>query len=250
MYILNREEEKDMYSIVNTYYMEPILNKLNSYIEKNNISWQQSFNKIYEVLLNSKDDVKFLVNQRIKRGEIKNIDQAMKSIAGNAFSNIIVYIFLKNKIQGYIKPNIFITSRKKRIKNFNKITAIQVGDQIQKPDIDLVIYNQNFDKSTKFIILSLKTSMRERAGQTYKWKLLEIATTENPIKDKYNIFYSNSEIPYICFATVNFYNEIYQPQHRGILKFFDKSFIAKEITPTDFIEPLSNLVDFVNEKLG
>ena len=203
-------------------------------------------------MLNSKDDVKYLVSQRIKRGEIKNIDQAMKSIAGNAFSNTIVYIFLKNKIQGNIKPNIFITSRKKRIKNFNKIIAIQVGDQFQKPDVDLVIYNQNLVQSmNKFILLSLKTSMRERAGQTYKWKLLlEIATTENPIKDKYNIFYSISEIPYICFATVNFYNEIYQPQHRGILKFFDKSFIAKEIAPTDFIEPLSNLVDFVNEKLA
>lgn len=40
------------------------------------------------------------------------------------------------------------------------------------------------------MILSIKTSLRERAGQTYKWKLLmEIATTENPIKEKYNISY-------------------------------------------------------------
>jgi type II restriction enzyme len=56
-------------------------------------------------------------------------------------------------------------------------------------------------------------------------------------------------MPIICFATVNFYNEINNPQHRGMFKFFDKAFIAKEISD-NFISPLSNLIDFVNEKLG
>ena len=99
------------------------------------------------------------------------------------------------------------------------------------------------------MILSLKTSLRERAGQTYKWKLLmEIATSENSIKQKYNIFYDPEKMPLVCFATVNFYNEINSPQHRGMFKFFDKSFIAKP-TEKDFISPLSNLIHFVNETL-
>ncbi len=103
---------------------------------------------------------------------------------------------------------------------------------------------------SKCIILSLKTSLRERAGQTYKWKLLmEIATSDNPIKDKYKIYYNVLEIPIVCFATINFYNEINNPQHRGMFKFFDKAFIAKNIQ-TDFISHLSEIVEFVNEKLG
>jgi type II restriction enzyme len=52
-------------------------------------------------------------------------------------------------------------------------------------------------------------------------------------------------MPLVCFATVNFYNEINNPQHRGMFKFFDKSFIGKEID-SDFICRLSSIVDFVN----
>lgn len=86
---------------------------------------------------------------------------------------------------------------------------------------------------------SLKTSLRERAGQTYRWKLLlEIATTENQIKDKYNIAYDSAAMPIVCFATVNFYNEINNPQHRGMLKFFDNAFIGKPVH-SEFIARLS-----------
>jgi type II restriction enzyme len=55
-------------------------------------------------------------------------------------------------------------------------------------------------------------------------------------------------MPLICFATVNFYDEINNPQHRGMFKFFDKAFIAKPINK-NFISPLSHLVDFVNQTL-
>ena len=175
----------------------------------------------------------------------------MKSIAGNAFTNCLVYLFIKNKLEGNIKPNIYITSKKSRVKNFDKISTIIIGNETQKPDVDLIIYTEKKDKSVdKCIILSLKTSLRERAEQTYKWKLLmEIATTKNPIKDKYDIKYDVFQMPIICFATVNFYNEINNPQHRGMFKFFDKAFIAKDIE-SEFISPLSNIVNFVNERLG
>ena len=99
------------------------------------------------------------------------------------------------------------------------------------------------------MIVSLKTSLRERAGQTYKWKLLlEIATTENPIREKYNITYPLGNTPLVCFATVNFYNEINNSQHRGMFKFFDKSFIGKPLEDS-FIDNLSTLIDYVNTEL-
>lgn len=251
MYKLTKDEKNDMSRIENTYYMKPILDKFEDLINNHKMKWLDMFNKIYEVLINSENEVRNLLNQRKESGKIKDISQAMKSIAGNAFSNCFVYLFIKNKIEGNIKPNIYITSKKSRIKDFDKISTINIGDETQKPDVDLIIYTEKDDKSVdKCIILSLKTSLRERAGQTYKWKLLmEIATTENPIKDKYGINYNVFQMPIVCFATVNFYNEINNPQHRGMFKFFDKAFIAKEVD-SEFVSPLSDIVNFVNERLG
>jgi len=144
------------------------------------------------------------------------------------------------------------------------------GEQ-QKPDCDLIIYSYHTSAKIsdgnnqeipypKCIILSLKTSLRERASQTYKWKLLlEIANDHgSKIKEKYGINYNVPEIPLICFVTVNFYNEINNPQQRGMLKFFDKAFLAKKLDneketdlnrqkSQDFIRPLSELVDFVRD---
>ncbi len=157
---------------------------------------------------------------------------------------------MQNKLQGNIKSEIFITSKKSDIKDFDKIATIKVGNETQKPDVDIIIYTEKDDESVdKCIILSLKTSLRERAGQTYKWKLLmEIATTENSIKEKYDIEYNPENLPLVCFATVNFYNEINSPQHRGMFKFFDNSFIGKPIN-NDFINSLSHLIDYVNKTL-
>jgi len=251
MYKFTKEEKNDLQVIENTYYMKPILEKIKNLVVEKNVSWKSAFNKIYEVLVESEAEVREILIKRKANEEIKDISQAMKSIAGNAFSYCIVYLFLKNKMEGNISPNIYITSKKSKVKEFDKIATIKVGGETQKPDVDLIIYTKKDDETIdKCIILSLKTSLRERAGQTYKWKLLmEIATTDNSIKDKYDIFYDVSEMPVVCFATVNFYNEINNPQHRGMFKFFDKAFIAKEIN-TNFISQLSSLIDFVNEKLG
>lgn len=251
MYQLTKDEQNDIRRIQKTYYMKPIMNKLIDFIDNNKMKWIDIFNKIHEVLISFEKDVRNLLNQRKRSGKIEDISQAMKSIAGNAFSNCIVYLFIKNKLEGNIKPNIYITSKKSRVKNFDKISTINIGNETQKPDVDLIIYTEKKDKSVdKCIILSLKTSLRERAGQTYKWKLLmEIATTQNPIKDKYDIKYNVFQMPIICFATVNFYNEINNPQHRGMFKFFDKAFIAKDVK-SEFISPLSDIVNFFNERLG
>lgn len=253
MYELTKKENKTLNNISKTYYMQPSINMIETIIIKSKNKknkWKDIFNTLYEILINTKEKVDKLLEKRKNNGEIKDIPQARKSIVGNAFSNLVVYTFLQNKLQGNIKPNIFITSKKSEIKNFDKIANIKVGNETQKPDVDLIIYTENKDKTVdKCIILSLKTSLRERAGQTYKWKLLmEIATTENPIKEKYDIEYNPDKLPLVCFATVNFYNEINNPQHKGMFKFFDNSFIGKPVN-TEFINSLSNLIDYVNKSL-
>jgi type II restriction enzyme len=253
MYYLSDYEKKILKRVSQPYYMTPPLKHIESILQNSKepkSEWRNIFDKLYEILTKSKDEVEKLLKERVEKGEIKDIDQARKSIVGNAFSNLFIYTFLKNKIYENIKSTIFINNRISEIKGFKNIATIRVGSETQKPDVDIVIFTQKsnglIDKS---IILSLKTSLRERAGQTYKWKLLlEIATSDNPIKEKYEISYQTQQIPYICFATVNFYNEIDNPQYRGMFKFFDEVFIAKPIE-RDFIKPLSKLIDFVNDKL-
>lgn len=248
--MLNTLEIKILQEIENKYYMQPILNLIEQDL-RNNKLLQEVFNNLYGYLLDSKEAVEKLLKERVDRNEIKDINAARKSIAGVAFSNLIIWVFLKNKEKGNIDKDIFITSKISQIPNFKELFYIKVGEETQKPDVDLVIYrldsNQNL---VSCLILSLKTSLRERAGQTYKWKLLmEIANTESSIKDKYNIRYNPPIQPLVCFATVNFYNEINNPQNRGMFKFFDCAFIGKDIKTGDFIKPLSYLLSFIKERL-
>lgn len=250
--MLNIIELNDIQNIESKYYMKPIIDAINLDISKNNLKWHEVFDRLYNYLENNKDTVKELTEKRVKEGKIKNSKQAIKSIAGGAFSNLIIWVFLKNKENNYIKDNIFITSNIRRIKEWQKLFLIKVGEETQKPDVDLVIYSLNSNNDlNKCLILSLKTSLRERAGQTYKWKLLmEIAKEESKLKDKYDISYNPPVLPLVCFATVNFYNEINNPQNRGMFKFFDCAFIGKNIKTKDFIKPLSYIIEYVNKELS
>jgi type II restriction enzyme len=254
--ILSKDESSFLKGLTEIYYMPIIKQKVDDWIAlapEPNIAWIEVLNNLNEILRSAQNEVENLLDERIANAEIKDKSQARKSIVGNAFSNAIVYIFIQNKLVGNISQNIYITAKKSTISGFEKISTINVGNETQKPDMDLVIYSLKENEDLhKCIILSLKTSLRERAGQTYKWKLLmEIAMSDCEVRDKYEITYDPPTVPLVCFVTVNFYNEINNPQHRGMFKFFDRAFIGKPIDPqiTNFISPLSTLIGFVNEKL-
>jgi type II restriction enzyme len=253
MYKLNKEEEKNLATIKATPYMNESISLIEKFVAlqiDKTLGYLAVFDEIFTILNSAKSSVDIYLAERKLNGEIKDEKQALKSIAGNSFSQAIIFVFLQNKILGNIRPDIFITSQKSKVPSFDEISTINVDGETQKPDCDLVIYSLNIDNTLKkCMILSLKTSLRERAGQTYKWKLLmEIATSENSIKEKFNISYKPTVMPLVCFATVNFYDEINQPQQRGMFKFFDKAFIAKNIDE-DFIYRMSSLPKYINEVL-
>ena len=125
---------------------------------------------------------------------------------------------------------------------------------MKKLHINLVIYSlkENLELN-KCIALFPLQSDGNQIVKAYKWKLLmEIAMSDCEVRDKYEISYDPPTVPLVCFVTVNFYNEINNPQHRGMFKFFDRAFIGKPIDPqaTNFISPLSTLIEFANEKLS
>ncbi|MCL2223858.1 MAG: BsaWI family type II restriction enzyme [Defluviitaleaceae bacterium] len=243
--MLNCDEMKAISEIEGKYYMPPLISRLNNLIK--NHGYKESFRYLHPTIVGAKDEVLAIIEERKNQGIIKDVKQASKTVVGAVFSNCIEYLFLKAKEAGAVRRDIFVTSK---VKKFGEMVSIIVDGESQKPDMDLVFYTLNKNEHPEnMMIVSLKTSLREQAGQTYKWKLLlEIATTENPIRDKYNITYPLGKTPLVCFATVNFYDEINNPQHRGMFKFFDKSFIGKPID-ADFIDNLSTLIDYANEKL-
>lgn len=253
LYEFTKTEALTVKQIRSKNYMQKTVALVDDYIKNSSdksTACKSVFDDVYNILYQAKSYVDKLLDKRKKLGEISDIKQSLKSIAGNSFSQILVYIFLLNKQYGNIRPEIFITTKTAKIPSFKDSITINVDGETQKPDCDIVIYSLQKDGSlNQCMILSLKTSLRERAGQTYKWKLLmEIANTSSEIKEKYNISYNPTVQPIVCFATVNFYNEINNPQQRGMFKFFDKSFIAKHVN-ANFITRLSELPNFVNENL-
>ncbi len=256
-YQLTNQETKELNRILKTYYMQPTLSRIDDFVASSQNKKERCklvFNELFNIITDAHQEVDLILEERIKEGKIKDKKQASKTVVGNTFPFAVIYIFLQNKIKGNIKDNIFITSQPSTINGFKDITTINIGGETQKPDCDLVIYSiSDSHELVNCLILSLKTSLRERAAQTYKWKLLmEIAKSDDcSVKDKYDISYDARILPKICFATINFYDEINNPQQRGILKFFDQSFIAKNITQDlpNFINPMSNLIDFVNENI-
>jgi type II restriction enzyme len=245
---LLKYEKQVLKKIQSTYYMIPILKQLNKYVAKYGL--EKSLDYLNTILSSTKDDVEILLDKRVLDGEINDKSQARKSMARNAFSLLIKYLLLTLKENQLIKSNIFVTSNPKKHKLIDDIVTIKVDDETQKPDMDLAIYSINEkEKLNKCLILSLKTSLRKYPEEICAWKLLlEIATSDNPIKEKYNISYENKTIPLVGFATVNFYDEINNPQHRGMFKFFDRAFIGKPLD-ADFIDNLSKLPHFINDNL-
>jgi type II restriction enzyme len=246
--MLNKDEQKKLQEIINKPYMTPVINRMFTYELKHGLKHVLDY--LHEIILASKDDVEVIIQRRVADGLIKDANQSRKSIVGSIFPFCVMYVFLNLKDQGLVDDNLYITSNK-NIALLEKMVTVYIDGETQKPDMDLIIYSEKSDKTLhKCMIISLKTSLRERAGQTYRWKLLlEIATTDNAIKDKYNISYDSKEMPIVCFATINFYDEINSPQHRGMLKFFDNSFIGKPVD-SEFISRLSALIDYAHEKLS
>ena len=250
---LSEEEISHLAEIRQKPYMIPPLELLDEFLQSSTKSRRQAlreaFDHAHNFMVDAKGKIFAMQEKRLRGGKIKDTKQANKAIVGRMFPSLLMVLFLENKEAGNIGENIFVTGKTKAMRKFGKDFTVRVGKETQKPDCDLVIYNA---KNKKTMILSLKTSLRERAGQTYKWKLLlEIAASKhNELKEKYSLSYEGGVMPLVCFATVNFYNEINKPQQRGMMLFFDRAFIAKPGASSGHVHQMSEIIDFIREKLG
>jgi type II restriction enzyme len=176
--------------IESRYYFTPIKDILEQKARK--AGEIKALDYLTEVMQKATSKVEKLIQARIRDGIISSADQARKTIAGNGFQGLVAYYLIKLQEKNLLNPNLAITLKPKKHPLIEKYAIIKVGDDVQKPDIDLLIYHYLKPEKYPVIIYSIKTSLRERAGQTYRWKLLMDIVSSNDcktIKEKYSLTY-------------------------------------------------------------
>lgn len=254
---LNESVRDAMNSIFSRKYWKPTLqafnNKLQELMKRGSFSEKKAsvviLNYLAEILEDSEPAVMSLIKQ-----SGKDIKQSRLSVAGNNFQALVAHSLLLNVLVGNI-PKLEIVLKPKRHPIIEKYGVIKIAGEEQKPDMDVLIYQDK--PNTPIIICSCKTSLRERAGQTYRWKLLmDLATTDSkhlktnpdcPI-NKYKIEYRTDRKIFVVMVTADLYNEVDKPQQRGMFSFFDKAFVAdkgKTSLPLH-VEPMSQIISYLN----
>lgn len=236
---------KTLSEIESRYYFAPIKEALEAKAAA--VGYENALNYLTEVMQAATSKVERLIQARIKSKIISSADQARKTIAGNGFQGLVAYSLIKLQEKKLLNPDIAITLKPKKHPLIEKYAAIKVGDDIQKPDIDLLIYHYQKPEKYPVIIYSIKTSLRERAGQTYRWKLLMDIVSSNDcksIKEKYSLTYKAIDNFKVGFITTNFYNEITNPQQKGMLKFFDFVYITK---PGKWEKPICEFSEILDD---
>lgn len=237
--------QKTVLDIDNRYYFKPMKEIFEDKIKE--MGEVRALDSLTGVMRDAQPEVEKIIRRRRDSGYIESIDQARRSVAGNGFQGLIAYSLIRLQESGSLNPNLVITLKPERHPLIEKYAIIRVGDEIQKPDIDMLIYAHTEPQRYPVMIYSIKASFRERAGQTYRWKLLmDIATSENctTIKDKYNLSYRAEANFKVGFITANFYSEIMKPQQQGMLKFFDFAYITKS---GDWKKPVSSFSQIIDD---
>lgn len=258
--LINRLEGMAYFSVALTAYNEKLAEIHDALMVENgneDVATRTSFIRIlpylHDIMRLAQDRVEAFIQSRVRSGEITNADQARKSAAGNIFQQFFAYTLAKNIVHGNITAPVVVTTSVKNI--IDEYAAIQVDNDIQTPDSDVIVYSL-LDENSPILNFSCKTSCRERAGQTYKWKLLcDLATCHcdhmegnmNCPATRYRLQYVPTRPIKMCFVTADFYNELNNPQISGLFHFFDYSYVAKHQSPDERIQPLHTIIHDLNE---
>lgn len=251
--LINYLEKKAYFSVVAKIFSSKLESLTDSAKSKKEATLL-ILSELESILTTARDQVEKVITKRIQSGKIRNANQARKAAAGNLFQQLVAYSLAKNVIIGNITAPVTISLSGKNNALLKEYASIKVGDDIQSPDSDVLIYIDD-DSPYPIINLSCKTSCRELAGQTYKWKILsdlaicncsyKNTCSECPI-NKYELDYNKERDILIYFVTADLYKEINNPQIKGMFKFFDASYITKIKSENLSVNPFHKIVDQIN----
>lgn len=243
---LHPENRQELDEIRERYYFSPMLRLYVDAIAEHGLP--DAADHLSRIMREAQDEVEELLMHRRNAGEISDVNQAKKSVAGNAFQALAFCVLASLQAEGKIPPHVIFTLKTGKHPRLGG-SVIQVGPETIQPDVDLLVYSSLTDK-TPACIYSMKTSLRERAGQTHRWKvLLDIVTAENcrSIKEKYDLQYGGDANIRLGLVTTNFYEEITSPQQRGLFQFFDYVYLTK---PGDFQQPVAQFSKIADDLRG
>ena len=249
---INRSNRKELKSIRGRYYMAPMLRLYEDKITSQGLP--DATNYLSAVMRAAQPEVEMILEARKKAGKIKSIDQTRKTVAGNAFQALVFCALASLQAGGHIPAHLIFTLKTKNNSRLGG-SVIQVGPETIRPDVDLLVYSEreHMPENMPVYIYSLKTSLRERGGQTHRWKvLLDIVTAENcrSIKEKYDLQYAGQADFRMGLITTNFYDEITSPQQRGLFRFFDHVYLTKPGNFTSPVARFSRITDDLTEIYG
>lgn len=251
-------DSKFIHSLESRMYWEPTKSVCDEAIiglrkYGNEIAEIEVLNHLSQIMWDSSEGVGKIQAHRIRRGEIEDGGQSSVSVAGNNFQALVGYCLERNRIIGNIPEDIEVVLRPRQHSMIKQYATIDVGGgESQRPDVDILLYSK--DEDTPLIICSCKTSLRERAGQTYRWKLLlDMALCNCKHKkgcpmSKYNLSYSDEKEINVILITADFYDERENPQQRGMFTFFDNVYVSKPIEEFANVKRLSKIIDLINIK--
>jgi len=133
-------------------YLKPTIDEFNKKLNElivEGFSESESYiivlDYLTEIMRKSQENVEEIIQRKIKDGKIRNASQSRVAVAGLNFQGIITYTLIQNILLGNL-PKIIVALRPKKSKYKNileKYTEITVGDEKQKPDVDIMVFHPN-----------------------------------------------------------------------------------------------------------
>lgn len=134
------------------YYFDPLKRRFEDIARQTGFT--RALNHITQIMQDCIPEVGRLIQSRIDEGIISDFDQTSKTVAGNGFQGIVAYALVRNQQEGILSRDISVTLKPKKHPLINKYATIKVGNDTQKPDIDLLIYSKTSTLDKPILIYS------------------------------------------------------------------------------------------------
>ena len=168
-------------------YIEPLLRRIDNWLGSHSKQdLPNLLDCLTELFEDSEKEVSNLIEKNEEAGDKK---QSIKSVAGGNFQAAVAYSLIRIQEESVIPSRIAILLNGADYAGVTGQLKIPVDGETLRPDADIIIYDIH-SINEPMVILSVKTSLRERGAQTAMWRLLiDIAASEDcaSLRKKYHL---------------------------------------------------------------
>lgn len=229
-------------------YIEPLLRRIDNWVGNHS---KKDLPNLLDCLTELFEDSKKEVSNLIEKNKAaKDKKQSIKSVAGANFQAAVAYSLIRIQEESVIPSRIAILLNGTDYAGVTGQLVIPVDGETLRPDADIIIYDIH-RINEPMVILSVKTSLRERGAQTAMWRLLiDIAASEDcaSLRKKYHLKIAEGNLIIleqvrVGFVVADLYEESGQTQIRGLSKLVDFYYVTmpNEHRFSQFVDVLEDL---------